>query len=87
MAVDLTTTNVLLGILAAVSVLEVLAVILLCVGGIVLFRRMTKAIAEIEERRIAPIAAKAHDILDDVKSVTGLVNWFNRAADRFRGAA
>jgi pyrimidine operon attenuation protein/uracil phosphoribosyltransferase len=87
MTVDLTTTNVLLGILATVSVLEALAVVGLFAGGVVMFRRVMKLLAEIEERRVAPAAAKVNEILDDVKTVTGFAKWLSRAADRFRGAA
>lgn len=87
MTVDLTTTNVLLGILATVSVLEALAVVGLLAGGFVMFRRVMKLLAEIEERRVAPAAAKVYEILDDVKTVTGFAKWLTRAADRFRGAA
>ena len=87
MTVDLTTTNVLLGILATVSVLEALAVVGLLAGGFIMFRRLTKQLADIEERRVAPAAAKVNEILDDVKTVTGLARWLSRAADRFRGAA
>ena len=58
MAIDLTTTNVLLGILATVSVIEALAVIGLFVGAYFLFRRMMKVIAGLEERQVAPAAAR-----------------------------
>lgn len=40
MAPDLTTTNALLGIMAAVSLLEALALLALLGGGLVLYRRM-----------------------------------------------
>lgn len=87
MTVDLTTTNVLLGILATVSVLEALAVVGVLVGGFIVFRRLTKQLADIEERRVGPAAAKVNEILDDVKTVTGFARRLSRAADRFRGAA
>jgi pyrimidine operon attenuation protein/uracil phosphoribosyltransferase len=83
---DLATTNVLLAILATISVLEALVVVGLFAGGFVMFRRLTKVIADIEERRIAPGAAKVNAILDDVKSVTERLRWFSQVADRFRGA-
>jgi hypothetical protein len=85
--VDLTTTNVLLAILALVAVLEALAVVGMLAGGFLLFRRLTKLLGDIEERRVAPAAAKVNAILDDVKSVTGLARWLNRAADHFRDVA
>jgi hypothetical protein len=76
---DLTTTNLLLGILATVSLLEALVVIGLFAGGIFVFRRMMIAFARIEERQIAPAAKRVNEILDDVKSVTDVAR---RAADR-----
>ena len=85
MAVDLTTTNVLLGILATVSVLEAMAVVGLFIGGYVLIRRMAKVIAGIEERQVAPAAARVNDILDDVKSVTGFAKSSAERADRVAG--
>ena len=71
--VNLTTTNVLLGIMAAVSVLEALAVIGFFVGAFVLSRRILQVIRGIEERQVAPLAARVSAILDDVKEVTSTV--------------
>jgi hypothetical protein len=85
MAIDLTTTNVLLGILATVSVLETLAVVGLFVGGYLLFRRMMTLIAGLEERQVAPAAARVNAILDDVKSVTGVAKSAAERADRMAG--
>ena len=85
MAIDLTTTNVLLGILATVSVLETLAVAGLFVCGYLLFRRMMTLIEGIEERQVAPAAARVSDILDDVKSVTGFAKSAAERADRVAG--
>ena len=93
MTVDLTTTNVLLGILATISVLEALAVIGLFAGGYLLFRRLMKLLTEIEERQVAPAVARVNGILDDVKTVTGAAKRAAESADRmaswwrvFRGA-
>jgi pyrimidine operon attenuation protein/uracil phosphoribosyltransferase len=85
MAVDLTTTNVLLGILATVSVLEALAIVGLLVGGYLLFRRMMTVIAGIEERQVSPAAARVNAILDDVKIVTGVAKSAAERADRMAG--
>ena len=87
MSGDLATTNVLLAILATISVLEALVVVGLFAGGVIMFRRLTKAIADIEQRRIAPAAAKVNEILEDVKGVTERLRWFSQVADRFRGGA
>ena len=85
MTVDLTATNVLLGILATVSVLEALAVVGLLAGGFMLFRRLMGAIADMEKRQVAPAAAKVNEILDDVKSVTGVARRAAERADRVTG--
>jgi pyrimidine operon attenuation protein/uracil phosphoribosyltransferase len=85
MAVDLTTTNVLLGILATVSVLEALAVVGMFVGGYLLFRRVMTLIKGIEERQVAPAAARVNAILDDVKTVSGVARSAAERADRVTG--
>ena len=96
---DLTTTNVLLGIIAAVSLLEAAAIIALLWGGFLMYRRMTHVIVCIEERQIAPAMARVNAILDDVKGVSGTVRSAADEADagvrdavawllrRFRGSA
>jgi pyrimidine operon attenuation protein/uracil phosphoribosyltransferase len=69
--VDLDTTNLLLGIMAAVSVLEGLLIIGLSIGGYMVYRRVTTLVTELEERRIAPLTAKVNAILEDLQGVTG----------------
>ena len=73
MTVDLTTTNVFLGIMAAVSLLQALAVLGLFLGGYLLFRRLMQMVNAIEEKHVAPAAARVNAILDDVKDVTATV--------------
>jgi hypothetical protein len=85
MTMDLTTTNVLLGILATVSVLEVLAVVGLLAAGFIMFRRLMKVIEEIEQRRVAPAAARLNDILDDVKAMTDVARRAAESAERAAG--
>ena len=51
--VDLHTTNVLLGIMAAVSVLEALLVIGMGVGGFLVYRRVMQLVSDLEARQIA----------------------------------
>jgi hypothetical protein len=85
MPVDLTTTNLLLGVLATVSVLEVLAVIALVVGGFIMFRRLTQLIERIGERQVAPAAARVNEILDDVKAMTDVGKRAAARADRMSG--
>jgi hypothetical protein len=81
MMIDLTTTNVLLGIMAAVALLEAAAVIALLGGGFLMYRRLTRLIAGIEERQIAPVTSRMNAILDDLKSVTGVVRGAADGAD------
>lgn len=76
-AANLDTTNLLLGILAAVSVLEAIALV---VGGLMAYRlyaRTLQTVHELEARHVAPLAAKAgalmtriDSVLVDVKDVT-----------------
>ena len=70
MAAELGTTNLLLGIMAAVSVLEALALIGAGVAGWMVYRRVTELIAGLEARQVAPAMARVNAILDDVKAVS-----------------
>jgi methyl-accepting chemotaxis protein len=74
---NLNTTNILLGIMAAVSVLQALVVIGAGVMAFRLYRQTLQTIRDIEQRQIAPLAAhvtalmaRADGILGDVKDVT-----------------
>jgi hypothetical protein len=78
---DLTTTNVLLGIMAAVALLEAAAVIALLGGGFLMYRRLTRLMVGVEERQIAPVTSRMIAILDDVKSVTGVARGAADGAD------
>jgi hypothetical protein len=79
---DLTTTNVLLGVMAAVSLLEAAAVLALLGGGFFIYRRLLQLIEGLEQRQIAPVASRVNSILDDVKAVSGLAR---SAASFFQG--
>ena len=77
---NLNTTNVLLGILVAVSVFQALALIGVVVLALRLYRQTLQAIRDIEQRQIAPLAASVaallgtvDRILGDVKDVTARV--------------
>jgi hypothetical protein len=70
MEASLSTTNLLLGIMAVVSVLEGLLLIGLGVGGWMLYRRVMELANGIEQRHVAPAMVKVNAILDDVKGVT-----------------
>jgi len=73
MAAELGTTNLLLGIMAAVSVLEALALIGAGVAGWMVYRRVTELVADLEARQVAPAMARVNAILDDVRGVTATV--------------
>lgn len=70
---ELDTTNVLLGIMAAVSVLEALLVIGVGIAAYKIYRRTTDLINGLEQRQVAPAMARVTSILDDLKIVTGRV--------------
>ncbi|HXH07432.1 MAG TPA: hypothetical protein VNI83_12690 [Vicinamibacterales bacterium] len=74
MAPDLGTTNLLLGIMAVVSVLEALLLIALGVGGLMVYRRVMATVRDLETRQIAPLAARVGAILDDVKRITARID-------------
>jgi len=73
MAAELGTTNLLLGIMAAVSVLEALAIIGLGIAGFMVYRRVMELVNGLEARQIAPAMGRVNAILDDVKVVTAKV--------------
>ena len=67
---DLGTTNLLLGIMAVVSVVEALVVVGMGVAGWIMYRRVMELVNGLEERHIVPLRARVDAILDDVKIVT-----------------
>ena len=79
--VDLHTTNVLLGVMAAVSVLEALLLIGMGVGGFLVYRRVMQVVADLEARQIAPLREKVDAILADVKAVTARVSHQTERVD------
>jgi hypothetical protein len=81
MSAELGTTNLLLGIMAAVSVLEALAIIGLGVAGFVVYRRVTELLAGIESRQVAPAMIRVNAILDDVRDVTAKVKQETERVD------
>jgi hypothetical protein len=82
MATDLTTTNLFLGIMAVVSLLEALAVLGVFAAAFMVFRRLLHVINAIEERQVAPAVARLNAILDDVKGVTATVKDETERVDR-----
>ena len=67
---SLDTTNIMLGIMAAVSVLEALLLIGVGVAGFRAYRRVTALVNGLEQRQVAPAFARVNAILDDVKVVS-----------------
>jgi uncharacterized protein YoxC len=88
LAGNLDTTNLLLGIMAAVSVLEALLLIGAGVMAWKLYRQAMQTIREVELRQIAPLVARVNTlmarvdgILDDVKGVTSRVTQQTERVD------
>jgi hypothetical protein len=73
MSGELGTTNVLLGIMAAVSVLEALVIIGIGIAGFMAYRKVMVLVEGIEARQIAPAMLRVNAILDDVKAVSAKV--------------
>ena len=71
---SLHTTNILLGIMAAVSVLEALLLIGAGIMGYRMYSEVMTRLREIEQRQVDPLMQRVHAILGDVKSVTARVS-------------
>jgi hypothetical protein len=67
---NLGTTNLLLAIMAVVSVLEALVMVGMGIAGYVIFRRVSDLLAAIESHHVAPAMERVNAILDDVRGVT-----------------
>jgi hypothetical protein len=70
---QLGTTNLFLGIMAVVSVLQALLVIGAAVGAFIMYRRVMALVASVQDQQIAPAMVRVNAILDDVKSVSATV--------------
>jgi hypothetical protein len=79
--VDLSTTNILLGIMAAVSVLQGLVLIGAGVGMFLAYKRVTQLLTDLEARQVAPLRVKVEEILGDVKTVTARVSQQTERVD------
>jgi hypothetical protein len=73
MSAELGTTNLLLGIMAAVSVLEALLMIGMGIGGFIAYKKVMDVVNGIEMRQVAPAMTRVNAILDDVKAVSAKV--------------
>ena len=81
MSGELGTTNLLLGIMAAVSVLEALAIIGMGVAGFTVYRKVMELVAGVETRQVAPAMIRVNAILDDVRDVTAKVRQETERVD------
>jgi len=70
---NLGTTNVILGIMAAVSVLEALLLVGVGIASYLVYRRVMDLIDGLEARQVAPAMARVNAILDDAKVVSAKV--------------
>jgi hypothetical protein len=70
---NLGTTNIFLGVMAVVSVIEALVIVGMGVGGYLLYRRVMELVNGIEQRQVAPAMARVNAILDDLKVVSAKV--------------
>jgi hypothetical protein len=82
MAGELGTTNLLLGIMAAVSVLEALVIIGMGIAGFMAYRKVMELVGGLETRQVAPAMARVNAILDDVKVVTAKVKEETERVDQ-----
>jgi len=73
MEAHLATTNLLLGIIAAVSVLEALLLIGTGIAVFMVYRRVMVIVNSVEQQYVAPSMVRVNAILEDVKSVTAKV--------------
>jgi hypothetical protein len=71
---DLGTTNLFLGILAVVSLVQLLGLIGAAFFGYRLYARAYALVEGLEERQVAPAMTRVNAILDDVKDVTAKVH-------------
>jgi hypothetical protein len=82
MQVDLTTTNILLGIMAAVAVLQALVVVGIGVAGWMMYKRVMELVNGLEQRHIVPLRTQVDAILADVKGVTEKVKEETERVDQ-----
>jgi len=82
MPAELGTTNLLLGIMAAVSVLEALLIIGVGVGAFIAYKKVMEVVDGIEMRQVAPAMTRVNAILEDVKVVSAKVKEETERVDQ-----
>jgi flavin-binding protein dodecin len=78
---ELGTTNLFLGIMAAVSVLQALVLIGGGIAGFMAYRKVMRLVHTLEEQHVAPAMFRVNAILDDVKVVTAKVKTETERVD------
>lgn len=71
--IDLTTTNVLLGIVAAVAVLQMIGIIVIVVVAARAYRHVLERVDEVEQA-LTPVVARAQVLIDRVDRVSARVD-------------
>jgi len=74
MSPDLSTTNLILSLIAAASIVQSLLLVGAAIGGFMLYRRLSVTLTELEAHQLAPLRARVVDILVDVKAITARVS-------------
>jgi hypothetical protein len=93
MEIDLGTTNLLLGVMAGVSLFQALLLIAAGIAGYRLYRRVTTLASTLEAQHVAPALARVNSLLDattvgvnavlhDVKGVTATIKDETERVDR-----
>ncbi|HYN06876.1 MAG TPA: hypothetical protein VES67_05765 [Vicinamibacterales bacterium] len=70
---DLATTNVWLALIAISSVVQLLIVVGLLVGAWRFYHRIESTVDRITREHIAPVSARAHQVIDEVEDVMARV--------------
>lgn len=78
---SLQTTNIYLGIMALVSLLEGLIIIAMGIGGFMAYRRVMALVNDLEARHVAPLMMRVNAIMDDVKGITSRVTQQTERVD------
>lgn len=78
---DLSTTNTMLGIMAAVSVLEALLILGVGFAAYRVYSKVITLVNDLEARQVAPAMARVNAILDDVKEVSSKVKEETQRVD------
>jgi hypothetical protein len=92
---SLDTTNLLLGVMAVVSVLEAIVLIAVGVAGWKAYSAVMTLVRDVEARHVVPTMERVHTVLDDVQAVTATMreetarvdHAINRTLERVDGTA